>query len=156
MQHGLKIAQYVVFYVVYPLKICWYFIGFLTLSLNLDKVNLEILRLYLRKVVEMQISKRKTPANAGVLFWQQLIILIQFHRVSNGFTWKWNHRAKSETLYGVLGTHKGYQIVPLLLADFHHIFHPVEETLIKIYNECHFGIILCRSVGIVLCDLFFA
>ena len=69
MQHGLKIAQYVVFCVVYPLKICLYFIGFLTPSLNLDEVNLEILRLYLQKVVEMQISKRKTPANAGVLFW---------------------------------------------------------------------------------------
>lgn len=50
---------------------------------------------------------------------------------------------------GVLGAHKGYQIVPLFFADFHHIFHPVEETLIKINNECHFGIILCRSVGIV-------
>ena len=46
-----------------------YFIGLLTLSLNIDKVDLEILRLYLWKVVEMQISKRKTPANAGVLFW---------------------------------------------------------------------------------------
>ena len=54
-----------------------------------------------------------------------------------------------------LGTHKGNQIVPLFLADFQHIFHPIKETLIKINNEIHFGIILCRSVGIVCCDLFF-
>ena len=55
---------------------------------------------------------------------------------------------------GVLGAHKGYQIVPLLLADFHHIFHPIKKTLIKINNERLCGIILCGSIGIVLCDLF--
>ena len=77
---------------------------------------------------------------------------------SNGFIW---FHSRMETISQkvkpsvILGSHKGYQIVPFLLADFHHIFHPVEETLIKINNECHFGIILCRSVGIVLCDLFF-
>ena len=55
---------------------------------------------------------------------------------------------------GILGTHKGDQVVSLLFADFEHILHPVEETLIKINYERHCGIILCGSIGIVLCDLF--
>lgn len=55
---------------------------------------------------------------------------------------------------GLLGPHKGDQVIPLLFADFEHILHPVEETLIKINNERHCGIILCGTISIVLFNLF--
>lgn len=58
----------------------------------------------------------------------------------------------NETLHRALWPHKGNKVIPLLFADFEHIFHPICEATVKIENQPKLGVILCGSVGIVLCN----
>lgn len=44
--------------------------------------------------------------------------------------------------------HKGNQIIPFLFADFHHIFHPIDEAVVKIKKKILLGIIFCRQYNI--------
>ena len=55
----------------------------------------------------------------------------------------------------ILWSHNRNKIVSFFFADFYHVFHPIEETTIKINNQLHPGVVLCCPISIIFFYLFF-
>ena len=55
----------------------------------------------------------------------------------------------------LLWPHKGYQIVPFFLANLHHVFQPVDKSMVEIEYQSNFRVVFCWPVCIVFLNLFF-